>query len=90
MLEVVDLDDLAAQAVGVFEMVDVGLGDDALGERDGAALLITPGPSRDRLTAGAYIPRDENDVIGRLEFAMEAVMKAETIEAKMRKATKDG
>ncbi|MGZ5041786.1 MAG: acyl-CoA dehydrogenase, partial [Usitatibacter sp.] len=55
-----------------------------------AALLITPGPSRDRLTAGAYIPRDENDVIGRLEFAMEAVMKAETIEAKMRKATKDG
>jgi acyl-CoA dehydrogenase len=55
-----------------------------------AAILITPGPARDRLTAGAYIPRDENDVVGRLEFAMEAVVKAETIEAKMRKATKEG
>jgi Domain of unknown function (DUF1974). len=55
-----------------------------------ANLLITPGAARDRLTAGAYVPRDENDVIGRLEFAMEAVMKAEAIEAKMRKATKEG
>src|SRR5471030_2438200 len=55
-----------------------------------ATILITPGAARDRLTAGVYIPRDENDVIGRLEFAMEAVIKAETIEAKMRKATKEG
>ena len=55
-----------------------------------AAILITPGAARDRLTAGAYIPRDENDVVGRLEFAMEAVVKAEAIELKMRKATKDG
>ncbi|HEX7559938.1 MAG TPA: acyl-CoA dehydrogenase, partial [Usitatibacter sp.] len=55
-----------------------------------ANILITPGAARDRLTAGAYIPRDENDVIGRLEFAMEAVIKADLIEAKMRKAAKEG
>ena len=55
-----------------------------------AGILLTPGAARDRLTAGAYIPRDENDTIGRLEFAMEAVIKAEAIEAKMRKAAKEG
>ena len=53
-------------------------------------ILITPGAARDRLTAGAYVPRDENDVIGRLEFAMEAVIKADPIEAKMREAQKEG
>ena len=55
-----------------------------------AQILITPGAARDRLTAGAYIPRDENDVIGRLEFAMEATVKAEPIEARLRKAQKEG
>jgi acyl-CoA dehydrogenase len=55
-----------------------------------AEILITPGAARDRLTAGAYVPRDENDVIGRLEFAMEAVIKAEPLEAKIRKAQKEG
>jgi acyl-CoA dehydrogenase len=55
-----------------------------------AELMITPGAARDRLTAGCYVPRREDDVIGRLEFAMEAVIKADPIEAKMRKATKEG
>jgi acyl-CoA dehydrogenase len=55
-----------------------------------ARLLIEPGPVRDRLTAGIYLPRDENDIIGRLEFAMEAVIKAEPIEAKLRAAQKEG
>ncbi len=55
-----------------------------------AAILLTPGAARDRLTAGAYIPRDENDVIGRLEFAMEATIKADPIEAKVRQALKGG
>jgi len=55
-----------------------------------AALLITPGPVRDRLTKGAYVPDDENDVIGRLEYAMHATIKADAIEAKMRKASKEG
>jgi acyl-CoA dehydrogenase len=55
-----------------------------------AGILITPGEARDRLTAGAYIPRDEHDVVGRLEYAMEAVIKADPIEAKIRKAMKEG
>jgi acyl-CoA dehydrogenase len=55
-----------------------------------AQILITPGPARDRLTAGIYLPRKEDDVMGRLEFAMEAVIKADPIEAKLRAATKEG
>jgi acyl-CoA dehydrogenase len=55
-----------------------------------AQILITPGAARDRLTAGAYIPRNENDTIGRLEYAMEAVIKADPIEARVRAALKAG
>ncbi len=55
-----------------------------------AEILITPGAARDRLTAGAYVPRRDDDVIGRLDFAMEAVIAAEPIEAKMRRAVKEG
>jgi len=70
-----------------------GLTLDAPSDRLGgkvAEILITPGAARDRLTAGAYIPKDENDVVGRLEFAMLAVIKADPIEARMRKAGKEG
>jgi acyl-CoA dehydrogenase len=55
-----------------------------------ARILITPGEARDRLTAGAYVPMKEDDLIGRLEFAMLAVIKADPIEAKMRQAAKEG
>ncbi|HXZ47375.1 MAG TPA: acyl-CoA dehydrogenase [Usitatibacter sp.] len=55
-----------------------------------AEILITPGAARDRLTAGAYVPRREDDVIGRMELAMEAVIAADPIEAKMRRAAKEG
>jgi len=55
-----------------------------------AQILITPGAARDRLTAGAYVPNREDDVVGRLEFAMHAVIKADPIEAKMREAVKAG
>jgi acyl-CoA dehydrogenase len=55
-----------------------------------AAILITPGAARDRLTAGIYLPRREDDVMGRLELAMEAVIKADPVEAKLRAATKEG
>jgi acyl-CoA dehydrogenase len=55
-----------------------------------AQILLTPGAVRDRLTAGAYVPRKEDDVVGKLEFAMEAVIKADPIEAKMREALKAG
>jgi acyl-CoA dehydrogenase len=55
-----------------------------------AAILLTPGAARDRLTAGCYLPKREDDLIGRLEFAMEATIKADPIEAKMRAAVKEG
>ena len=55
-----------------------------------ANILLTPGAARDRLTAGVYIPRREDDVLGRLEFAMEATIKADPIEARMRAAVKEG
>jgi acyl-CoA dehydrogenase len=55
-----------------------------------AKLLIEPGATRDRLTAGMYLPRKEDDLLGRLEFAMEAVIKADPIEAKLRAAQKEG
>ena len=55
-----------------------------------AEILLTPGAARDRLTTGAYVPRDEKDVVGRLEFAMEATIKADPIEARVRTAVKEG
>jgi acyl-CoA dehydrogenase len=55
-----------------------------------AQILITPGAARDRLTEGAYIPRREDDVIGRLDFAMEAAVKAEPMEQKLRRAVREG
>jgi len=55
-----------------------------------AKLLTEPGATRDRLTAGMYLPRKEDDLLGRLEFAMEAVIKADPIEAKLRAAQKEG
>ena len=70
-----------------------GLTLDAPSDRVGskvAEILITPGAARDRLTAGAYVPDDANDVIGKLEAAMLAVIKADPIEARIRKAQKEG
>jgi acyl-CoA dehydrogenase len=55
-----------------------------------AKLLIEPSATRDRLTAGAYVPRSESDVIGKLEAAMHAVIAAEPIERKLREAQKAG
>ena len=55
-----------------------------------AEILLTPGAARDRLTHGCYVPMREDDVIGRLEFAMQAVIKADPIEARIRKAQKEG
>jgi acyl-CoA dehydrogenase len=54
-----------------------------------ASILITPCAARDRLTEGAYIPRREDDVIGRLDLAMEAAVKAEPLEQKLRRAMRE-
>jgi len=55
-----------------------------------ADLLIAPSATRDRLTADMYIPRDENDPVGVIELALEATLKAEAIQAKIRAAQKTG
>lgn len=62
---------------------------DDLGARV-AALLIAPSASRDRLTAGTYLPTDEHDAVGTLEHALTAALAAEPIEARLRHAVKTG
>jgi acyl-CoA dehydrogenase len=52
--------------------------------------LLEPGPARERLTAGVYVPRDENEPVGALEAALRAVIAAEPVEAKLRAAVKAG
>jgi acyl-CoA dehydrogenase len=57
---------------------------------DVAALLIAPSPERTRLIAGMYLPADENDVLGKLEAALHAVIAAEPVEAIVKAARKAG
>jgi acyl-CoA dehydrogenase len=60
---------------------------DALGHRV-ARLLIEPSATRDRLTAGMYLPANEDEGLGCLEAALIATIKAEAIDAKIRSAQK--
>jgi acyl-CoA dehydrogenase len=60
--------------------------DDTLGRRVAAAIL-SPGAVRDRLTAGAYLPSDRTEPLGRIEAALSAAVAAEAIERKIRSAT---
>jgi acyl-CoA dehydrogenase len=53
-------------------------------------VLLEPGPARERLTAGVYVPQDENEPVGALEAALRAVIAAEPVEARLRAATKAG
>jgi acyl-CoA dehydrogenase len=53
-------------------------------------LFTEPSGSRDRLTAGMYLPQDEADPIGCLEAALVETLKTEPIETKIRGAAKDG
>ena len=62
---------------------------DRLGH-DVARLLIEPSATRDRLTDGMYVPRDENDAVGAVELALEATLAAEPLEGKIRAAQKAG
>jgi acyl-CoA dehydrogenase len=55
-----------------------------------AALLLEPGAARDRLTAGIFAPRSENEPVGRLELAFEAAIACEPIDTKLRAAVKTG
>ncbi|MEO8754481.1 MAG: acyl-CoA dehydrogenase, partial [Casimicrobiaceae bacterium] len=63
--------------------------DDRLGGQV-ASLLLEPSADRDRLTRGMYVHKDEGDPVGRLEVALDLVVPAEAIEAKLRAAVKAG
>jgi len=63
--------------------------DDRLGH-EVVGLLLTPGPARDRLTAGVYIPTDPNEPIAALEAALRAVVAAEPVGSKIRRAREQG
>jgi acyl-CoA dehydrogenase len=52
--------------------------------------LLEPGPARERLTAGVYVPQDKNEPVGALEAALRSVIAAEPVEAKLRAAVKAG
>jgi acyl-CoA dehydrogenase len=60
---------------------------DALGH-EVARLLIAPSATRDRLSAGMYLPKDASDPFAILEAALDAAIKAEAVEAKIRAAQK--
>ena len=62
---------------------------DELG-RQVVVALLEPGPARERLTAGVFIPDNEREPVGTLEAALRAVIAAEPVEAKLRTATKAG
>ena len=52
--------------------------------------VLRPGAFRDRLTTGAYVSMDPNDVTGVLEDAFIKVTEAEEVEAKFVKAARKG
>jgi acyl-CoA dehydrogenase len=62
---------------------------DSLGQQV-VNVLMAPGPARDRLTAGVFVPKNEEEAVGALEAALHAVIAAEAVEAKMRTAVKAG
>jgi acyl-CoA dehydrogenase len=50
---------------------------------EAALLLLEPSPTRDRLTAGIFLPKTEQDALGRLEQALPLVIAAEPAERKL-------
>jgi acyl-CoA dehydrogenase len=55
-----------------------------------AKLLIAPSASRDRLTAGCYVPKTADEAVGAVELALDATIAAEPLDAKIREAEKAG
>jgi acyl-CoA dehydrogenase len=53
-------------------------------------LMMTPGPTRERLTRGVFVSADESDPVRTLEDALVAAIAAEPVEAKLRRAQQDG
>jgi acyl-CoA dehydrogenase len=55
-----------------------------------ATLLMQPGVARDRLTAGIYIPDDEQDAVGALEAALASTLACEPLQVRLQEARKAG
>ena len=55
-----------------------------------SALLMQPGAARDRLTAGMYLPKNENEAVGVLEAALHSTLQCEPLQAKVEAARKAG
>ncbi|MFZ2541666.1 MAG: acyl-CoA dehydrogenase [Gallionella sp.] len=53
-----------------------------------ATLMMQPGATRDRLTAGMYIPADEQDAVGALEAALASTLACEPLQARLEEARK--
>lgn len=60
---------------------------DGLGHRV-VQTVLTKSDQRERLTEGIYIPKSKTEQLGKLEYAMELVLKSEDVERKIRKAVK--
>ncbi|HEY8069500.1 MAG TPA: acyl-CoA dehydrogenase [Burkholderiales bacterium] len=58
--------------------------------RECAKIVLEPGETRDRLTAGMYIGKGEADPTGVLEAAFLATIACEPVDEKLRKAVKKG
>jgi acyl-CoA dehydrogenase len=57
---------------------------------ESAKILLEPGATRDRLTAGTFTPKGENDPGAILEQAFLATIACEPVDEKLRKAVKKG
>ncbi|WP_374420821.1 acyl-CoA dehydrogenase [Chromobacterium sp.] len=55
-----------------------------------ARAMMEPGATRERLTRGMYLPKEESDAVGVLAHALEAVLATEPLEQKLRKLARDG
>lgn len=55
-----------------------------------SALMMTPGPARARLQEYMHVPAQEDDPLGILQTAMQAVIAAEPLENRLRKAQRGG
>ncbi len=53
-----------------------------------ARIIQTPGPQRDRLTEGIYVPDDPNEALGRLERAFKISYDAAAVDRKIRDAVR--
>ncbi|MBI3903480.1 MAG: acyl-CoA dehydrogenase [Nitrosomonadales bacterium] len=55
-----------------------------------STLMMQPGAARDRLTAGMFLPSDENDAVGALDAALHSTLSNEPLQAKIDAARKSG